>query len=378
MNPNYDFDKLFKAISQTLEPLEKIANSIREQRESQLDKLREAMRNLASLQDIIKSFEANYSLLSLVKDKLIDTLELIEQEDIKECVLVYQGLDNDSVACGWAFRELIKEHQPQVKTDKAIIYLYEGTFTLDKPLSNYLGTNKAFKGEDSFLYVFIDNSIAEEARELLNIKHSVAFDNHTKHICAKTDIENLMIRQGLGNRNTLSATVELVPFLELTEAEKIIAFSADSVSTSWVDNEFFEAKQKQLKSLQLTPDSRNYINTKKAFFFNYETEKIELKPELIATYGEADKAMIIETLSSMLPQGHFKIAKKNQLFSVPAKIVCQQALTLEGALNEVEYKAFMEAKTVNREDIIIYNDNLYFGKAHYINYLIKTNWNFNF
>lgn len=374
-NNNIDLDliKLYEEVNKALAPLRNVKETLTKETE----KIRKQLFNLA---EAIERLDKGFSLLSCSRQKLINALKIIKDNDITECVLVYQGLDIDSLSCGWLFREIMRDIAPQISTEKAIIYFYNGAFTLDKPLTNYLSPTEIFKGDDNLLYIFIDNSLTEEARALLNIKNYLAFDNHTKLICDKTDIEKKIIAEGLGQRNLLSSAIELKPLIDkpLTEAQDIIINSADSVNKTSYDI----TKNKQLKAFNMSIKQyyKKPIDARdKAFYYDCEQETIRINEGLISVELGFDKSSILEALAEMLPQGTFKQARKNGLFNVPCGVHRYNDIySRQEVLSDILSRAFYNNETIEQDSILIYNDNLVRGQHHYVNYLIKNNWHFDF
>lgn len=314
--------------------------------------------NLFSSLGLFSAALDEYRLKILVYKKAIYIYEAITQKGIKEVVLVNQDKDKDSLCCAYLIREFLgqikKEYNLDVNYDKQVLYKYKGQYNITSPLTNYY-EGSCFEFEDDKLYIFCDNGLSKEAIEHFKIKNYVAFDNHTHLITDKTEIEQEIIKSGLGDRNYIGATQEPLSLLDKENYVDDWALFSNCDSANSQNN--FKNSKGQLKSLGL--------EIKVAY------EKIEMGQISFNNKGVmiTDK----EEFSHLMLKGEFKETKENNNYISLEPLIEGLNTTQEKVKNRVKKELkitygyeFDEA----RDKIIIYNDNKMFYGGLNVNVLV--------
>ena len=331
---------------------------IKKAREEQNRKIRESISELYEcLNQIFKPLD-EVRLRLVVYKKAMFIYKTITREGIKDVVLVNQDKDKDSLCCAYLIREFLgqikKEYNLDVNYDKQVLYKYKGQYNITTPLTNYY-EGSCFKFDDDKLYIFCDNGLSQEAIEHFKIKNYVAFDNHTHLITDKTEIEQEIIKSGLGDRNYIGATQEPLSLLDKENYVDDWALFSNCDSANSQNN--FKNSKGQLKSLGL--------EIKVAY------EKIEMGQISFNNKGVmiTDK----EEFSHLMLKGEFKETKENNNYISLEPLTEGLNTTQEKVKNRVKKELkinygyeFDEA----RDKIIIYNDNKMFYGGLNVNVLV--------
>ena len=187
--------------------------------------------------------------------------------------------------------------------------------------------------------------MSKEAIEHFKIKNYVAFDNHTHLITDKTEIEQEIIENGLGERNFMGATQEALALIDKEDYLDDWALFSNCDKANSQNN--FKNSKGQLKSLGLEIKvSYSEINMGQISFNN--------KGVMIT-----DK----EEFSHLMLKGEFKETKENNNYISLEPLTEGLNTTQEKVKNRVKKELkinygyeFDEA----RDKIIIYNDNKMF------------------
>ena len=352
---------------------------IKKSREQQSAKIRESLNGLYKGLRLLKIFSSldNKSLKYYAIKKALYIYKVIAQENIKDIIFVNQGDDKDSFCCSYLLREYLEGLKINFGLDidynKQVIYNYKGANKLTNPLTNYLTEEEIFSFDDDKLYIFCDNGLSEEAIKYFGIKYYVAFDNHTHILTDRTEIEEEIINQGLGDRNLIGSAHELLSLFDkdkFNESDWLLFCNCDSANLKG----HFDKSKGQLDSLGLDIEKSNHkIDIGNIVLDNgfYKTDKPEYQHIMPKGCFKPTKApqdiICLEPIDKIKDSQDSLSDIFNNMFSPNIKDY-RFEMTLAEAIDKIKFRV---GKEFNGDyEILIYNDNMIKGTRHLVNALI--------